>query len=491
MKQKHTQKVIVTCLFAFFIATGNMLGQVGIGTTTPDPSSMLDISSTSQGMLTPRMTTIQKTGITSPADGLLVYDTDLKSFYYYNSTSTSWVKINNQSEGRLKYKLIKSTDVLATVLATELAAGSGSKYLLDSTTLYEINGTISLNFPIEINNAYLTGGDSGEDKLVKASGDLFTGTTGGTVRILTLVASTGNIFNVDGASTANLIFRDCIVASSLSVGTIKNFALVFVSIIQYAGNTNGIIYENISKLLLSNTAWFGNNTGTYEKLVGNFALVTKQGGFSEVVGTNIGFDVFSNPTITGDAVLEGTVFTGALTSGKYVNAYTIGSYTGYNFNNKWNVRCPGIPTESDASAIGDINFDYAVGSGVTTTLNPTGTNFKLSGVTTSNNLFRFSRGATDNRLQYLGSKKRFFKVSGAASFQASASGTIYIFYIAKNGVVINQSKVYLNSNSVNDILAPPIETIVELTTNDYIEVFAQRFSGTGNILTVSLNLVIN
>jgi hypothetical protein len=153
MKQKHTQKVIVTCLFAFFIATGNMLGQVGIGTTTPDPSSMLDISSTSQGMLTPRMTTIQKTGITSPADGLLVYDTDLKSFYYYNSTSTSWVKINNQSDGRLKYKLIKSTDVLATVLATELAAGSGSKYLLDSTTLYEINGTISLNFPIEINNA--------------------------------------------------------------------------------------------------------------------------------------------------------------------------------------------------------------------------------------------------------------------------------------------------------------------------------------------------
>mgnify|MGYP006991858120 FL=1 len=58
-------------------------------------------------------------------------------------------------------------------------------------------------------------------------------------------------------------------------------------------------------------------------------------------------------------------------------------------------------------------------------------------------------------------------------------------------MVINQSKVYLNSNSVNDILAPPIETIVELTTNDYIEVFAQRFSGTGNILTVSLNLVIN
>lgn len=491
MKLKTQKKIIAACLFAFFIATGNILGQVGIGTVTPDASSVFDVTSTSKGMLTPRMTTAQRTSISSPADGLLVYDTDLKSFYHYNSVSISWVKISSQADGRLKYKLIKSTDVLATVLAAELTAGSGTKYLLDSTTLYEINGTISLNLPIELNNANLTGGDSSEDKLIKATGDLFTGITGGTIRILTLVASSGNVFNLDGASTANLIFRDCIVASSLSVGTIKNFALVFVSIVQHVGNTNGITYENVSKLLLSNTAWFGNNSGTFEKLVGTFALVTKQGGFSEVTGANIGFDVLSNPTITGDAVLEGTVFTGTVTTGKYVNAYTVGSYSGYNFNNKWSVRCPGITTEVDAVATGDINFDYPVGSGATTTLTPTGTSFKLAGTTTSNNLFRFSRGATDNRLQYLGSKKRFFRVSGSASFQASATSTIYIFFIAKNGVVINQSKVYLNSNSVNDILAPPIETIVELTTNDYIEVYAQRFSGTGNILTVSLNVVIN
>lgn len=490
MKQK-LEKITVTCLFAFFILTGNMHGQVGIGTINPDPSSILDLNSATQGILTPRMTTIQKTSITSPADGLLVYDTDLKSFYYYNTATSLWTKISNQTDGRLKYKLIKSTDVLTTVLAAELTAGGGSKYLLDSATLYEINGTITLNYPIELGGAYLTGRDSGEDKLIKATADLFTGTTGGTVRLLTLVTSSGNVFNIDGGSTANLIFRDCIVASSSSVGTIKNFALVFFSVIQYIGNTNGIIYENVSKLLLSNTGWFGNNSGIYEKLVGTFSLATKQGGFSEVIGSSIGFDVSANPTITGDAVLEGAVFTGALTTGKYINAYTVGTFSGYNFNNKWSVRCPGVPTEVDAVATGDINFDYPVGSGATTTLSPTGTSFKLSGTTTSNNLFRFSRGATDNRLQYLGSKKRFFRVSGATSFQASASGTVYIFFIAKNGVIINQSKVYLNSNSVNDILAPPIEAIVELTTNDYIEVFAQRYSGSGNILTVSLNLVIN
>lgn len=489
--EQNFKKNITTCLVVFFILTATMNGQVGIGTITPDPSSILDISSTTQGMLTPRMTTTQRTSISSPADGLIVYDTTEKSFYFYNVLTSLWSKISNQVDGRLKYKLIKSTDVLATVLATELAAGGGTKYLLDTTTLYEINGSIILNLPIEINNAYITGSDSGEDKLIKATGDLFTGSTGGTVKTITLVASAGNVFNLDGAGTANLIFRDSIVGSSANVGTIKNFALVFASIVQYIGNTTGIIYENVSKLLLSNTAWFSTNTGIYEKLVGTFGLVTKQGGFSEVIGANIGFDVSTNPTISGDATLESTVFTGTVTTGKYINPYTVGTFSGYNFNNKWSVRCPGIPTETDAVATGDINFDYPVGSGATTNLNPTGSSTKLTGTTTSNNLFRFSRGGTDNRLQYLGSKKRFFRVSGSASFQASSSGTIYVFFIAKNGVVINQSKVYLNSNSVNDILAPPIETIVELTTNDYIEVFAQRFSGSGNILTVSLNLVIN
>ncbi len=488
---KSTLKSVFLIVLISILGNITSNAQVGIGTVTPNASSILDVTSTTKGMLTPRMTTAQKTAIVTPTDGLIVYDTDLKSFYYYNSTTSLWVKINSEADGRLKYKLIKSTDVLATVLATELAAGGGTKYLLDTGTLYEINGTIVFNFPIELNNAYFTGYDSGEDKIVRTSGDIFVGSTGGTIRALTIVASAGNVFNIDGAGTASIIFRDCITANSASVGLLKNFSLVFVSIIQYSGNTTGITYENVTRLLLSNAGWFGNNAGTYEKLVGTFSLVAKQGGFSEVVGTSIGFDVSTNPTISGDAILEGTVFTGTLTTGKYVNPYTVGTYTGYNFNNRWNVRSSGISTETDAVATGDINFDYPVGSGASTNLTPTGTNVKLAGVTTSNNLFRFSRGGVDNRLQYLGTKRRFFRVSGAASFQANATGTTYLFFIAKNGTVINQSKVYINSNSTTDILALPIEAIVDLSTNDYIEVYAQRFSGTGNALTVSMNVVVN
>src|SRR6185369_11296863 len=59
---------------------------VGIGTTTPDASSVLELSSNNRGVLVPRLTTSQRTGISSPANGLLVYDTNLNCFYYYNAS---------------------------------------------------------------------------------------------------------------------------------------------------------------------------------------------------------------------------------------------------------------------------------------------------------------------------------------------------------------------------------------------------------------------
>jgi len=51
-------------------------------------SAMIDVSSTSQGVLVPRMTAAQKLAITSPATGLLVYQTDgTVGFYFYDGSS--------------------------------------------------------------------------------------------------------------------------------------------------------------------------------------------------------------------------------------------------------------------------------------------------------------------------------------------------------------------------------------------------------------------
>ncbi|QOG04713.1 hypothetical protein [Flavobacterium sp. MDT1-60] len=491
------QNIRPTLLLFLFFSTFLMHAQIGIGTVTPNASSVLDISSTTQGILAPRMTTIQRNAIASPADALLVYDTDVKSFYYYNSTTSSWAILSGGTPPRLNFKRIRAGDNLAVVLATELAAGGGAKYVLTANTLYEINGQIVFNFPIDLNNAYLDGLDANEDIIVKTSGILFDGTTGGSIRNLTITTPGATVFNLNAASsTSTFLLRDTIIANATSVGTISGYGLVFLSIVNFSGNTNGITYTNIGQLLLSNQAWFSNNGGTYEKFTGTFNLIEKQGGFSNVGTGAFGVDVSTaGLTISGDAVLESVVFTGA-TPANYVKPYTTGTYTGYNFNNSWSVRAAGIPNETDANAVGDLAIDYAVGTGIgvsfTNNLNPSNIVRVGTGTTvsTASNLFRFSTDAVPYRLKYLGKKKRIFQVTGSISFQVPATG-IYIIYIAKNGTTISQYKIYGRGSAAQDIVVLPLNASTELTTNDYIEVFAQRYSGgNGDIVVPNMNITV-
>ena len=75
-----------------------MSAQVGIGTTTPDASAALDITSTTEGLLMPRMTEAQRIVISSPASGLMIYQTDgTVGFYYYNGSSWSEVAATSKT----------------------------------------------------------------------------------------------------------------------------------------------------------------------------------------------------------------------------------------------------------------------------------------------------------------------------------------------------------------------------------------------------------
>ncbi|KVV15718.1 hypothetical protein [Flavobacterium sp. TAB 87] len=465
--------------------------QIGIGTTTPDASSILDVSSTEKGMLTPRMTTAQRTAIVTPANGLIVYDTDLRSFYYYvEAPTSSWVPVNSSVNGRTNFKRIKSTDNLSVVLAAELAAGGGSVYKLNEKSLYEINGTINLNFPIELNNASIVGLDSGEDKLIRASGNLFVGSTGGYIKLLT-VSAPGKIFDIvgvgSGVNIQNLIFRDMIVVNSGSVGSLENFGLVFSTIVQYVNNNDGIVYKDIGKLLLENQGWFANNQGTFEKLEGTFDSFQKQGGFSEVNGTYVGLDVSSNPDITGNAVMSNVNFSGTPTSGKYVKGYTLESYPNYNFTNDWYVDSPGIPREGDAAATGTIyknNRDFIPtnsGSGV-----------KVNTPTTQpKNLFRFT--STTGRLTYEGKKPRAFQATCTISFEGTGStNSDTIFYFVRiNGTMVTalpETETYTDTKTGSIISNITVTGTIVLAAGESVELYAQRLNGSNGVNLVSYNL---
>jgi hypothetical protein len=73
------------------------IAQTGIGTSTPDPSAKLHVASTDKGILIPRMTSGQRTAISNPANGLMIYQTDGVAGFYVNtgsSGSPSWTRVN-------------------------------------------------------------------------------------------------------------------------------------------------------------------------------------------------------------------------------------------------------------------------------------------------------------------------------------------------------------------------------------------------------------
>jgi microcystin-dependent protein len=90
-------KKAIFFMLHMLVATSTTIAQqaVAINTTgsAANASAILDVSSTSKGMLIPRMTSVQRTGILNVAKGLMVFDINTNSFWYYENTS--WVELQS------------------------------------------------------------------------------------------------------------------------------------------------------------------------------------------------------------------------------------------------------------------------------------------------------------------------------------------------------------------------------------------------------------
>ena len=127
-------------------------GKVLIGTVTPEESSILQINSTEKGLLIPRMQTSEKEAITSPANGLLVFDTNLQAFSYYDTNATSWMNIQE--------------------------SGAFSNYLLISDFNNSPAGAITNTDISNWNTAYNWGDHSTQGYITASSADELTNKTG-------------------------------------------------------------------------------------------------------------------------------------------------------------------------------------------------------------------------------------------------------------------------------------------------------------------------
>ena len=79
------------------LITAGTFAQIGINNENPDASAVLDITSTTAGLLPPRMTSIQRNAIVLPAKGLIVFNTTLNSLQINqgDATTANWVSLSS------------------------------------------------------------------------------------------------------------------------------------------------------------------------------------------------------------------------------------------------------------------------------------------------------------------------------------------------------------------------------------------------------------
>ncbi|NTW32945.1 MAG: DUF1566 domain-containing protein [Bacteroidetes bacterium] len=352
-KSLELNKVLrgITCAlfsFNFILLTFNSFSQgVSINTTgsEADNSAVLDVSSTTQGLLVPRMSMSERNSIQLPENSLLIYQTDNNPGFYYNagtSDSPNWVQAIGPV-GPTGYT--GPTGVAGTTGSTGSTGSAGSAGNTGAT------GSVS-----SLTNSHiLVGNSSNVPTDVGMSGDVTISNTGVTTigankvtyNKMQAVGATGKLL---GSSSTTTAVQELSVGSGLGLsGTTLSLSVPSQAAgdMMYFNGTNWVIVPvglpgqflqlNLSKI----PSWSG---GAYASLTTTSASsitsttatsggnITSDGG-ATVTARGICYATSSNPTISNSIVTSGSgtgVFTSSLTgltSGTtyYIRAYATNS----------------------------------------------------------------------------------------------------------------------------------------------------------------------
>ncbi len=119
-------KKIIIC-FLCIVVNAVSYGQIAIGTTTPSASALLELSSTTKGLLPPRMIKAQIDAIASPAEGLIVYCTDCSAKGLYVNNGNEFINLVNGTS--------LSASAVAAIVAASDNSADGNPSIADLTSV--------------------------------------------------------------------------------------------------------------------------------------------------------------------------------------------------------------------------------------------------------------------------------------------------------------------------------------------------------------------
>ena len=275
-------------------------GAVGIGTTTPSASSLLEVKSTTKGILIPRMTATQRNAIATPATGLLVYQTDgTTGFYYYSS---GWKRLITSSGANTTLSNLSTTAI--------------NRSLFPGTS-----ATLDIGSPSnQWKNMYTSGGY------------YITG-----LKVVD-IPGTSNTFLGYTGNTANTGPYNTFVGYSAAANNTSGQGNTAVGSYTLLNNLSG--YENVA---VGKSSMYGNTGGYNNTAVGDYALSSNQ---NNTQNTAIGYFALGNTSASDGNTALGYQAGNSNNNG-YYNCF-IGSETGTAGSDYYNVIALGHGTTCTA-----------------------------------------------------------------------------------------------------------------------------------------------
>jgi hypothetical protein len=314
------KKILFSLMLLVITLTIGFTQSVGIGTTTPDASAVLELKAINKGFLPPRMTASQKSLIPSPKAGLLIYQTDgTAGLYVYNGTA--WTAVAASATVLGGWSLTgnagtnESTNFLGTTDAKPLMFKTNNAY----------SGQIS-------NNGMVAFGTGAAALLSDAS--------------IVAIGKNALLNNGTGATGAQGLFNTAVGSQVLQSNTtgLNNTGLGYNSLIS---NTAGQ-----GNTAAGAAALLSNSTGQDNTSIGNQSLFSNQTGINN---TATGVKALYNNKATGNTA-NGVDALKSNTTGAYNTAVGINSLSN-NLSGSFNTAL-GI---SSLTANTGGNYNLAIG----------------------------------------------------------------------------------------------------------------------------------